>query len=205
MTVYGQNMPGVLYLKQNTAVTVYVPTYLSNNLSMQRLDAGFTNNTFFDVFLRGVSNSTPIHLDNDTSEYLTDLENYGWLDVYRLSDVKPQTHLGVKLAISKQSSETSRVTTFRTSAELFPIGITNSTIRATLLPLLTSVNCSINNKGTIVSVDLTASDTDTLGILEVKIGAARASDSMNCYPFLPATFVVTPDGIPPNSGPTFIC
>jgi hypothetical protein len=209
---YGHNIG--YNLRQNTAtdvlVSVWKPDYtgISITITSSTISATFGlslpsllgyglirqygSSANYDLPTSGIGVGQSIHFSGGYSNYA------GWYS-------NPGSYMGVIYSITKYNANAAAIspTTYKTNAALWSSQAYASSLTYANT-LLSPLNSALSTDGKLMSVRLSAADTNTLGMLQLEVGVFYAtsvsgSPIVSCFPFDPVVFCVTADGGPPAS------
>jgi hypothetical protein len=126
-------------------------------------------------------------------------EGYGWYGA-----ISSTISFGIIYHITKYNANTAIIspTSYKTLAAQYG-AISYSSVITNANTLLSPLNGAISTDGKLISLRLSATDTNTLGMLQLEVGVFYATSTSGaptavCFPFDPVVFCVTADGNPPS-------
>jgi hypothetical protein len=166
---YGHNL--TYDLKQNTAATVIIPTFIQYYTTA--LSAGSTSQAFFNklnMFQALTSGSTD-------GAGAGDVGTLGMLAGANMAGTKsPKTGLKIVIAVKKPAASPNFSVSEKVSNASGATALNSTLINSTMLNAAQTTGCLISSDGQLLTVALSSTDTDTLGMLEVSVGVRDGSN-----------------------------
>jgi hypothetical protein len=183
---YGHNI--VYELKKSTATTIVYPVFLQTYTTSTA--AGAANMAYFNQF----NLLQALMAGSTDGAGVGDITSYGMVPAANLVGLKaPKTGLRIVVAVKKPGISPDYITAEKVSNATGASAMTAALVNSTMLNASATTGCQLSSDAQLMKIALSASDTDTLGMLEVKVGV-RDSSNRTAWVWDPVVFNVSNTG-----------